>query len=352
MVVVIGADVHKATHTFVAVDEVGKVLGQGVFAARREGHLKALGWARRQFKDAELVWALEDCRHLTGLLERDLLAAGQSVVRVSPKLMGVARRSGRERGKSDPIDATAVARAAQAHPDLPVARHDEASRELKLLVDRREDLVSERTRMINRLRWHLHEIDPDLAPPAGALDRAVVVTRLRDQLVTVAGLVAEIAVDVLDDIAARTAQIRALDRRITAAVERTAPVLLEVPGCGPLTAAKIVGETAGIDRFASEAAYAMFTGTAPIPVWSGATAGRVRLNRAGNRQLNTALHRIAITQVRLGGPGREYYDKKRAAGKTSTETYRCLRRQLARTIYNTLSHGHAAAPHATLPAAA
>ncbi|MBD8060702.1 IS110 family transposase [Cellulomonas sp. JH27-2] len=342
MVVVIGADVHKASHTLVAVDEVGKVLGQGVFTARREGHRKALGWARHQFKDAQLVWAVEDCRHLTALLERDLLAAGQSVVRVSPKLMGVARRAGRERGKSDPIDATAVARAAQAHADLPVARHDEASRELKLLVDRREDLVAERTRMINRLRWHLHEIDPDLAPPTGSLDRVVVVARLHDQLAAIDALVARIAVEVLDDIAVRNTQIRALERRITAAVERTAPVLLEVPGCGPLTAAKIVGETAGIDRFTSEAAYAMFTGTAPIPVWSGATAGRVRLNRAGNRQLNAALHRIAITQVRLGGPGRDYYDKKRAAGKTSTETYRCLRRQLARTIYNTLNHSRAA----------
>ena len=351
MVVVIGADVHKATHTLVAVDEVGKVLGQGVFAARREGHLQALGWARRSFNAAELVWAVEDCRHLTGLLERDLLAAGQQVVRVSPKLMGTARRAGREHGKSDPIDATAVARAAQAHPDLPIARHDEASRELKLLVDRREDLVGERTRMINRLRWHLHEIDPDLAPPVGSLDRAVVVARLREQLVVLDGLVAQIAVEVLDDIAIRSAQIRALERRITIAVQRTAPVLLELVGCGPLTAAKIVGETAGIDRFTSEAAYAMFTGTAPIPVWSGATAGRVRLNRAGNRQLNAALHRIAITQVRLGGPGREYYDKKRAAGKTSTETYRCLRRQLARTVYNTLNHGQATHQGA-LPAAA
>ncbi len=351
MVVVIGADVHKATHTLVAVDEVGKVIGQGVFPARREGHLKALGWARHAFRDRETVWAVEDCRHLTGLLERDLLAAGQRVVRVCPKLMGTARRAGREPGKSDPIDARAVARAAQAHPDLPVAHHDEPSRELKLLVDRREDLVAERTRMINRLRWHLHELDPDLAPPTGSLDRAVVVTGLRERLVMLPGLVAQIAVEVLDDIAVRNTQVRDLDRRITAAVEQTVPVLLQVPGCGPLTAAKIVGETAGITRFHSEAAYAMFTGTAPIPVWSGQTAGRVRLNRTGNRQLNCALHRIAITQVRLGGPARDYYDKKRAAGKTSTEAYRSLRRHLARTIYNTLTNNHQATP-APLPAAA
>jgi transposase len=254
-----------------------------VFPARREGHLKALGWARRAFAGVELRWAVEDCRHLTALLERDLLAAGQQVVRVPPKLMGVARRSGRERGKSDPIDATAVARAALANPDLPVARHDETSRAMKLLVDRREDLVAERTRMINRLRWHLHEIDPVLAPPIGALDRTVVIDTLRERLAGIDGLVAQIAGEVLEDIAVRNGQIKALERRIAELVQAEAAVLLEVPGCGPLTAAKIVGETAGIDRFTSEAAYAMFTGTAPIPVWSGATAGRVRLNRAGNR---------------------------------------------------------------------
>jgi transposase len=353
MVVVIGADVHKATHTLVAVDEVGKVLAQGVFPARSEGHLKALGWARRRFAGAELVWAVEDCRHLSGRLERDLLAAGQQVVRVAPKLMGVARRAGRERGKSDPIDATAVARAAQAHPDLPTARHDEASRALKLLVDRREDLVAERTRMVNRLRWHLHELDPDLAPAPTSLKRIVVQDRLRAALAPLAAesLIAEIALDVLADITRVTAQVRQLERRITTVVDQTAPVLLEVPGCGPLTAAKIVGETAGVDRFRSEACFAMFTGTAPIPVWSGNTAGRVRLNRGGNRQVNAALHRIAITQVRLGGPAKIYLDRQRAAGKTSTEAYRSLRRHLARLIYATLNN-NTAAPGAQLPVAA
>lgn len=354
MVVVIGADVHKATHTLVAVDEVGKVLAQGVFPARSEGHLKALGWARRQFAGEDLVWAIEDCRHLSGRLERDLLAAGQQVVRVAPKLMGVARRAGRERGKSDPIDATAVARAAQAHPDLPVARHDAGSRALKLLVDRREDLVAERTRMINRLRWHLHEINPDLAPAPTSLDRVVVQDRLRAALEPLAGddLVAEIALDVLTDITRVSTQIRQLERRITSVVQDSAPALLDVTGCGALTAAKIVGETAGIDRFRSEACFAMFTGTAPIPVWSGSTAGRVRLNRGGNRQINAALHRIAITQVRLGGSAKTYLERQRAAGKTSTEAYRALRRHLARLIYTTLNDHRQTAPGTLLPAAA
>ena len=112
-----------------------------------------------------------------------------------------------------------------------------------------------------------------------------------------------------------------------------APTLLAMPGCGELTAAKLVGETAGVTRFNSEAAFARHAGVAPIPVWSGNTAGRVRLTRSGNRQLNAALHRIAVTQIRLPGPGQTYYQTKITAGKTTKEALRCLKRLLARTVF-------------------
>ena len=115
---------------------------------------------------------MEDCRHLSRRLERDLLAAGQQVARVPPKLMAHARTAARTYGKSDPIDALAVARAALREPDLPAARLDGPARELQLLVDHRDDLVAERTRVINRLRWHLHELDPAVTPPARSLSRA------------------------------------------------------------------------------------------------------------------------------------------------------------------------------------
>ena len=115
------------------------------------------------------MWAVEDCRHLSRRLEADLLAAGERIVRVPPKLMAHARDAARTYGKSDPIDALAVARAALRHPDLPVARLDGPARELRLLVDHREDLVNERTRCINRLRWHLHELDPAWDPTARSL---------------------------------------------------------------------------------------------------------------------------------------------------------------------------------------
>lgn len=352
MVIVIGADVHKATHTFVAVDEVGRKLGERTVKATTAGHGGALRWARAQF-GSDLTWGIEDCRHLSARLERDLLAAGQRVVRVPPKLMAHARAFARERGKSDPIDALAVARAVLREPDLPTAVHDESTRELKLLVDRREDLVGERTRQINRLRWHLHELDPEFDVPIKALRTRVQRERVAAWLAGRAGLVAEIARDVLDDIRAVSARIDELERRIRGLVEDRYPHLLAIPGCGPLAAAKIAGETANVDRFRSEACFAMNAGVAPLPVWSGNTKGRVRMSRTGNRQLNAALHRIAVTQIRLDGLGRAYYRKRLDGGDSTVEALRCLKRRLARIVFHEL-HADQQPTHnpASLPLAA
>jgi len=333
--VVVGADVHKRTHTFVAIDEVGRKLGEKVVEATSIGHRQAVRWARSQF-GVELVWAIEDCRHLSARLERDLLAADQKVVRVPPKLMALTRKSARTRGKSDPIDALAVARAYLREPDLPIASHDEVSRELKLLIDRREDLVGQRTSTINRLLWRIHELDPSRAPKPASLDLAKHRRLLGDWLSTQSGLVAELARDELADITRLTEAINALAKRIGERVRVIAPALLAMPGCGELTAAKIIGETAGVSRFKSEAAFARHSGVAPIPVWSGNTAGRVRMTRSGNRQLNAALHRIAVTQIRLEGLGQTYYRHRLTDGDSSTEALRCLKRRLARVVFHHL----------------
>jgi transposase len=334
--VIVGTDVHKRTHTFVAVNEAGAKLGEKLVPATSAGHQKALHWARAQFGD-DLIWGIEDCRNLSARLERDLLSAGQRVVRVAPKLMAQTRACARTRGKSDPIDALAVAHAVLRYPDLPVAAHDEVSRELKLLVDRREDLVAQRTSTINRLLGRVHELDPARTPKKGALDRAKTRSELADWLDTLHGLLAELARDELDDITRLTDTINALATRIDQHVHDVAPHLLALQGCGALTAAKLVGETAGVKRFTSDAAFARHSGTAPIPVWSGNTAGRVRLTRSGNRQLNAALHRIAITQIRIAdSPGQTYYRKRLAHGDSSTEALRCLKRRLARIVYRRL----------------
>jgi transposase len=153
---VFGIDPHKATHTVVAVDALGRQVAQQTVAARTPQHLELITWARTIADDR--VWAVEDCRRVSRRLERDLLAVGERIVRVPPKLMAATRTSIRAPGKSDPVDALAVARAALREPDLPTAQLDEPTRELKLLADHREDLVAERTRIQNRPRWHVHEL--------------------------------------------------------------------------------------------------------------------------------------------------------------------------------------------------
>jgi transposase len=330
--VTLGVDAHKHTHTIVAVDEVGRSLAEKTVAATPAGHLEALRWAAGKFEGRQ--WAMEDCRHLSRRFESDLLRAGEAVRRVHPKLMARERRSGRDRGKSDPIDALAVARAA-LRDDLPVARLDGPERELRLLLDHREDLVTERTRMQNRLRWHLHELMPGWEPAPGSLDRYKTLDEVAARLAEHCGVVAELAAELVEHIRTTTRRAKELEREIERRTRALAPALLALEGCGPLSAAKLVGETAGVGRFAHRGAFARHNGTAPVPAWSG-NPTRHRLNRGGNRQLNAALHRIAITQIRLGGPAKEYVERRMAMGNSKTEAIRALRRRISDEVYRRL----------------
>jgi transposase len=257
------------------------------------------------------------------------------VVRVPPRLMAGARQAVRALGKSDPIDALAVARAALREPDLPTAGHDQASWEVKLLVDHREHLIAERTRTINRLRWHLHQLDPDLEHaarrlPGPSLDRVAAWLAGTPWSVQVA-----ICQELTAAIGALTARIDRLTGQLRQRVAQLAPNLLSLPGCGVLTAAKLIAETAGVARFRSEACFAMHAGVAPIPVSSGRT-DRHRLCRGGNRQLNAAIHRIAITQLRLPGPGQTYYRRRRVLGDATGDAIRALKRRITRAVYQQL----------------
>ena len=334
--IVIGVDSHKRSHTAVAVDGTGRKLAERTVGTTSAGHLELVRWATRF---SERRFALEDCRQLSRRLSADLLVAGEAVVRVPPKLMAGARRSSREPGKSDPIDALAVARAA-LREDLPVATLDGPDRELRLLVDHREDLVAERTRAQNRLRWHLHELDPGAEPAARSLGRAVVLAALDVQLAGAPGTVGRIARELVERIRTLTATINELGREIGRLVADLAPSLLGLAGCGPLSAAKLVGETAGIGRFRSRAAFARHNGTAPLPVWSGNTI-RHRLSRTGNRQLNAALHRIAITQLQHDGPGKTYVEHRRSQGNTKAEAIRALRRRISDEVFRRMRHDEA-----------
>jgi transposase len=330
--IVIGVDVHKQSVTAVAVDEAGRTLDERTVPVGSE---ELVGWASAL--DAERLWALEDCRLLTPWLERQLLGLGEELVRVSPKLTVPERRAGRTRGKSDPIDALAVARAALREPDLPRPQPGErVHREIKLLVDHRDDLVDERRRTQQRLRWHLHELDPTLVVPLRRLDRVSHLERVGRWL---ARREQEVQVRIARELDARirslTRAIDELSQELEQRAATVAPALLELPGCGAVTAAKLLAEIGPISRFKSDAQLARHSGVAPLEASSGKNQ-RHRLDRGGNRQLNAALYRIAITQSRYHSAARAYLERKQAEGKTRREAIRCLKRLLARTVFNTL----------------
>ena len=330
--IVIGVDVHKQSLTAVAVDEAGRMLAETTVAAANE---QLSEWAAGLA--AERLWAIEDCRQLTRALERELILAGEQLVRVPPKLMAPERRAGRQRGKSDPIDALAVARAALREPRLSRPRSDEQPfRELKLLVDHRDDLVDERRRAQQRLRWHLHQLDPALLVPAKALDRPLHLDRVGRWL---ARRPPEVQVRVARELVVRCRQLTRtiveLDRELERRTAETAPALLELPGCGAITAAKLLAEIGPIGRFQTDAQLARHGGVAPLEASSGRVQ-RHRLDRGGNRQLNCALYRIAITQARYHPAARAYVERKQAEGKSRREAIRCLKRTLARVVFNTL----------------
>jgi transposase len=193
-----------------------------------------------------------------------------------------------------------------------------------------------------RLRWHLHELDPSWEPAPRSLDRPKTWATIEARLDGVEGLVARLARNLIGRCRELTVEINALHTEITAMVTPLAPALLAVCGCGSLTAAKIVAETAGVDRFHSAAAYARHNGTAPLPVWSS-NQPRHRLSRTGNRQLNAALYRIALTQARCHPGARTLLERRRNQGDGTREAFRVLRRRLSDVVYRALQTDHQAA---------
>jgi transposase len=334
--IVVGVDAHSQSHTAAAVD-AQTALKRDVLTvlARPSGHAQLLQWA--QTLERERLWALEDCRILSGALERFLLLAGERVVRVAPKLMATARKSARTYGKSDPIDAIAVAHAAIREPNLPAAQLAGPEREIRLLADHRDDLVQECTRHQRRLRRHLHEIDPDLQPPLRALSQTRTLTTLAGKLARrPQDTQVRIARELIRRIRELVRRVNDLTRHLERRVRSICPALLKLPGCGPLSAARILGDIGDITRFRTDSQFSTYCGTSPLEASSGKHT-RHRLNRTGNRNLNRVLYIIAITQARIHEPAREYIARRLREGKTSREAIRALKRFIARRIHHILT---------------
>ena len=345
--IVIGIDPHMKTHTAVAVDSVtGASLGTRTVSGDGPGHDGLLAWARGL--GPERYFAIEDCRHVSGRLERHLLGHGERIVRVPPKMMAGARSSARTYGKSDPIDAACVARAALREPGLPEASLCGPEHDARLLVDHRDDLVDERKRIQKRLRWHCHDLEVDLEMPPRVLDRYVWLDRLQGVLEALPESTRRrIALLELARVRELTIEVRDLEREIRGLMRELTPDLLAIPGCSAILAAHLVGQVAGFSRFSGEAAFAMHIGVAPLPVSSGKSC-RHRLNRCGNRKLNSTVHMIAVTQARMHPPAIAYMERKQAQGMSYREALRCLKRLIARTVFKTMLRSEKAAAGAVV----
>jgi transposase len=229
-----------------------------------------------------------------------------------------------------------VARAALREPDLLEASLAGPEHDLRLLVDYRDDLVGERSRLQKRLRWSAHDLEVGLTLPPRVLDRYLWLDRLERALVALpASTRSRIALDQLRRCRTLTIEIRALERELRGLARKLAPDLLGFPGCSCIGAAHLLGETAGASRFSGEGAFAMHVGTAPLPVCSGKSQ-RHRLNRTGNRKLNATIHMIALTQARMHPPAMAFMERKQAEGMSYREALRCLKRHITRALFKTM----------------
>lgn len=343
--VVVGVDTHTDTHTAVVVDRLGGVLAQVTVSTDADGLSRLLAFAAAHTPPGgRRLWAVEGTRAHGQGLHRLLTAAGEPVCE-APKPAAAARRRG---GKSDQLDAVAAAHAVLALPAdrIAVPRSNGPREALRLLLVCRRHHSDARTAAINLVKALILTADDPLRQALRGLSTTTQIARLA-------------ALDLPDEtdlpieehtrrreLATLARQIQTLDaalatnyRHLHTLVTQLCPPLLDQPGVGPVTAAIALTAWSHPGRVRSEAAYATLAGAAPIPVASGRT-DRHRLNRGGDRTLNSALHTIALTRRRIHPETRDYITRRRAEGRTTREITRCLKRYIARQLYRTITAYH------------
>jgi transposase len=334
MTVIIGIDPHKATHMAVAIDGDEQAIARLEVRADRAQTQRLLAWAAPLGE--ERTWAIESAGGLGKLLSQQLLAAGEHVVDVPPTLAARVRLLGSQKAaKNDGNDALSTAIAGLRHCGLRAVRVDDHSTVLRLLVGRYDDLVSLRTQAACRLHAVLRELVAGGAPRRLGADRAAKLLRSVHPEGLVAGERKRLAGELLADVRRLDRDLAAIKIRIRDAVDASATTLLELHGVGPIVAALILAHVGDPARFATPERFASYNGTAPIEASSGPRK-RHRLNPRGNRKLNHAMHLIAVTQVRHDTPGRVYYQRKIAEGKTKKEALRALKRRISDAVWRQL----------------
>ena len=331
--VMIAVDPHKRSWTAAAIDARLQPLATIRVPVSRDGYRDLMHFARRW---PDTAWAIEGASGLGAPLTVRLRHDGIAVIDVPAKLAARVRLLSTGHGrKSDEADAVSVGVAAHTSNSLTTAEIDSATTALRALVEHRDDLVKTRTQTTNRLHTILTHLIAGGASRDLNSERAAELLRTVRPRDTAGKTLRALAADLISE-------LRALDRRIDKAahdieiaVKTSGTTLTQLHGIGALTAAKIVSRVGSIRRFNSPAAFASYTGTAPIEVSSGDVV-RHRLSRAGDRQLNFCLHIMAITQIRRDTAGRTYYLRKRTSGKNHNEAMRCLKRRLSDVVYRQL----------------
>lgn len=335
----VGVDTHKKTHVLVAIDAQGQMCGSQSVANTPQGWVTALQWGRDY--GGACRWGIENSGSLGKGFAQFLLTEGETDVReVSPQRTAQYRRRGRTQDKTDAADALAIARLIGAEGEqLPSVQADDLSTELRLLSDHRDNLVAERTRLINQLHGQMLQIDPCYMEKSGVLTtatgvrycHAIVLPHADGVLRTRLLIVRQLAGQILG----LREEIETIETALRQRVQETGTPLLQLCGVGTLVAARLIGELGCTPRIHSAAALAALAGIAPVEISSGGRHGH-RLNRGGNRQLNKAFHVIALSQLRREPLAQAYDAKKRAEGKAARAAMRCLKRRLVDILYRLL----------------
>ncbi|PSK67621.1 hypothetical protein B0E53_00431 [Micromonospora sp. MH33] len=328
--ITIGIDPHKSSLTAVAVDATGRQLAARRFVINAGAFAQLTRWSDRW---SQRRFAVEGANGLGRGIAQQLAAAGDTVLDVPATLAARARLLDTGGGrKTDAADAVSVAHVALRHQRLRRAQAEDQSTILRLLAERRDDLAHERTRILNRLHGLLRDLVPGGATVGLSADKAAALLRLSRPQTATQACRRDLARDLLTDLRRIDRQLKANEAAQRDAVAATGSTLSEVHGIAVVLSAKILGNVGDVNRFPTADHFASYTGTSPLDASSG-NRSRHRLNTGGNRQLNSALHTIAVCQARDPGPGRVYYLRKIAEGKTPAEARRALKRRLANVIY-------------------
>jgi transposase len=335
--VVIGMDPHKRSATIEVMTADETSVGGGRYATDQAGFAAMRDYVNEfRPRREDRVWAVEGCNGIGHHIAMRLLAVGEHVIDVPPKLSARARVFATGQGrKTDATDAHSVALVGTRMAGLRPVVNDEQLAVLRVLVDRRRSLGEDHTRMVSQLHHLLLELIPGGAKKdLSAAQAKALLAKVRPR--DAAGkTMRRVAAELVNDLERIYARKKAADKELRALVAATGTSLLDLNGIGPSGAARLLVEVADITRFPDRGHFASWNGTAPIDASSGDQV-RHRLSRAGNRQINRTLHIMATVQLRNPTEGRAYYDRRKADGKTSMEAMRALKRRLSDIVYRTM----------------